>query len=39
MIVGIIGEIGRSEVDATVKMAVVVLIGLLVRHCLMWFVV
>lgn len=33
------GEIGRSMMDIVVNMAIVMLVGLLVRHCFMWFVV
>lgn len=37
--VRIIGEAGRSMTDTVVKIAIAVLVGLLVRHCFMWFVV
>ncbi len=39
MIVRIIGEMGRSMMDMVVRMATTMLVGLLVRHCFMWFVV
>lgn len=39
MMVRIIGEIGSSMVDMVANMAIVMLAGLLVRHCFMWFVV
>lgn len=39
MMVVIMGEIGRSMVDRTIRMAIVVLVGLLMCHRFMWFVV